>query len=116
MGYKRFFASADTKAASWDTSANETAAWGHDSWGQEEKKETPPPADAWAGSWGGDGGGTQEDWKQEPPQAKEFCETQAWNKSSGTLSAIPDWQQEKDDWELFMSRSGDNARIDFDRY
>jgi hypothetical protein len=32
------------------------------------------------------------------------------------LSAIPEWQRERDDYNLFQSRLGDSAGIDFNKY
>ena len=85
-----------------------------DPWKQEE------PTAPWkqeANSWGKkDSLATGEKAPAATPSAKAFWEAQQQNKDYGTLSRKQDWELEQGNVQLFQSRLGSNAGIDFGLY
>uniref|UniRef100_A0A7S2VJF2 RNA helicase n=1 Tax=Zooxanthella nutricula TaxID=1333877 RepID=A0A7S2VJF2_9DINO len=93
-------AKGDQTEATWDGAGNENAA-------------TPPPvADA---EWGATNWGAGDN-ADAPPPAREFWDTQEWNKSSGTLSSKEEWELEQNDSLLFDQTGRATAGLNFSKY
>ena len=95
----------DAGYAGVETAAADTSAWS--TW------DTGASASGTADAWQTD---ANDSWKQPVPNARAFWEMQQWNKDSGTLSKMEEWELEENDRRLFQERLGRNAGVDFALY
>eukprot|EP00429_Kryptoperidinium_foliaceum_P065103 CAMPEP_0176072392 /NCGR_PEP_ID=MMETSP0120_2-20121206/36164_1 /TAXON_ID=160619 /ORGANISM="Kryptoperidinium foliaceum, Strain CCMP 1326" /LENGTH=624 /DNA_ID=CAMNT_0017406061 /DNA_START=40 /DNA_END=1911 /DNA_ORIENTATION=- len=114
----------DQGNSSWQQSDSSAQA-GSDPWGQQQQQQHDASAqgasDAWStwgnqDSWNNGGAKADGDWNNSPPPAREFWETQEWNKSQGTLSCKEEWELKRDDVALFDQSGRASAGLNFERY